>query len=194
MSKRQTIVYLHGFNSSPSSEKAQITQQFVRNQKSDFNVMVPALPPEPSAAIALVRKLINELGDEFAGLIGSSLGGYYSLFFCAELSCRAVLINPAITPYRLLSDYIGINENMYTGERYEVKAEHMEELQSFDRVKMVDPRLVYLVTQTSDEVLDASEASRALLGAKVWAEGGGDHSFIDYHRVLPSMMQFFASE
>lgn len=186
----QHIIYLHGFNSSPQSEKAQRTVAFFDG--SPFQVHVPALPPQPNQAISTVKHLINTLGEErLAGFIGSSLGGYFSLYLQSLYHVPAVLINPAVRPYELLQDYLGENTNMYTGERYNVEAHHMDELKALEIEVCPRNQKLYLLTQTGDEVLDYQQAVMKLNGIKMWVQYGGDHAFQNFGTVLPSMQSFF---
>lgn len=186
------MLYIHGFNSAPQSHKAQLTKAYFEAKSSEFEVHIAEFPPEPEKAIFTIKSLVSEIGEHcLAGFIGSSLGGYYSLYLHACFGKPSVLINPALRPYDLLEDYIGVNENMYTGERYEVTAEHMQQLRELDRSDLADASRLFLITQTGDEVLDYSDATTLLSRAKLWIDHGGDHAFVDYERVLPSIEHFF---
>jgi len=194
----KALLYLHGFNSSPASEKAQQTKRFFEYsgqasaKGSDFayKVVVPALPAEPAAAITMIDHLLES--ESVSGLIGSSLGGYYSLYMHAKHGLPAVLINPAVRPYELLSDYVGINTNMYTGEEYEVKPEHMDQLKALDvQAQSLDLTHLMLLTESADEVLPYQQAAEKLLGAKMYLTRGGDHSYVDFARRLPAIKYFF---
>ena len=194
------LIYLHGFNSSPQSEKAQLTTEFYHTHSAAFgqtiNVIVPALPPWPLAAISLVHDLIKQKGREnLLGFIGSSLGGFYSMYLQryysqADRTPKAILINPAIRPYDLLTQYLGENQNMYTGENYVVESSHMDDLTSLIVEPIKQPNLTMLLTQTDDEVLAFQEAVTRLSGVKMWVQFGGSHAFDDYALVLPSMLAF----
>ena len=185
----KSLLYLHGFNSSPASVKASQAQVYF-NQSQRYHLEVPALPPEPKQAITLLRDMI-ESGD-ISGVIGSSLGGYYSLFLHAEYELPAVLINPAVKPFELLTDYIGTNTNMYTGERYEVKAEHMQQLLELESSPdALDLSHLFLLSETDDEVLDYREAANKLVGAKMYLTRGGDHSYQSFASHLPAILSFF---
>lgn len=125
-------------------------------------------------------------------MIGSSLGGFYSLYLHVNYALPAVLINPAVRPYELLSDYIGINKNMYTGVEYEVKSEHMEQLLALD-VDRTSLKLsqLFLLTESEDETLNYQEAALKLLGAKMYLSRGGDHSYTSFTKHLPTIEHFF---
>jgi predicted esterase YcpF (UPF0227 family) len=198
----KTLIYLHGFNSSPESHKAQLTKRYFEKYCPELRLVIPKLSPEPSKAIVEVDGLIAALGsDALHGFIGSSLGGYYALhlmskYISGDSSLKTVLINPAVKPYDLLVDYLGENTNYYSGETYTVLPEHMEELRSLDlsesqKRQFVDPKHVFVLTQTLDEVLPYQQALDCLPRAKVWVQSGGDHAFCHYENVLPAIRNFF---
>ena len=192
------IVYLHGFNSSPQSEKARLTKGYFQAHCGQLiNVIVPALPPAPLEAIAYIHSLIEHNGrDNLLGFIGSSLGGFYSLylqrFYASSLvTPKAVLINPAVRPYNLLQDYLGENQNLYTGEKYIIEPEHMDDLSSLIVQPVLQPKLTFLLTQTADEVLNYQDAVSYLAGVSMWIQFGGSHAFDHYLNVLPGIRGFF---
>lgn len=194
------LIYLHGFNSSSQSEKAQLTSKFFKSHTKDYQqaitVIVPDLPPAPLEAMSLIHALVKEKGREnVLGFIGSSLGGFYSIYLQryyaqAGNTPKAVLINPAVRPYDLLTHYLGENKNMYTGVSYIVEPHHMDELKSLLTEPINKPSHTMLFTQTGDEVLDYQEAVSSLMNAKIWVQFGGSHAFDDYAFVLPSMLAF----
>ena len=200
----KTVIYLHGFNSSPQSHKAQLSKRYFSAYCPELHLEVPTLPPSPREAIAHVDQLIAEQGvQHIAGFIGSSLGGYYSLHLLAKYTSlspqgnrlKAVLINPALKPYDLLVDYLGKNTNYYSGETYTVLPSHMEALKALEldgeqKASLISPDNVFIVTQTGDEVLDYQQALRCLPSAKVWVQPSGDHAFCNFDAVLPSLQYF----
>lgn len=194
----KSVIYLHGFNSSPQSEKAKLTHAYL-TEHTEFLVHVPALTAAPLVAIASLHQLIEQVGvNNLAGFIGSSLGGFYSLYLQyyysqAGVQTKAVLINPAIRPYELLLDYLGENQNPYTGERYHVDHSHMAELQSLVVEPLKQPQQTLLLTQTHDEVLDYQQAVSFLDGSSMWIHYGGSHAFDGYQQVLPSIKSFLLS-
>ena len=194
----KSIIYLHGFNSSPQSEKATLTQAYL-SEHAGLSVHVPALTAAPLDAIASVHQLVEQIGvKHLAGFIGSSLGGFYSLYlqhYYSQVGVQAktVLINPAIRPYELLLDYLGENQNLYTGERYYVDHSHMAELQSLVVPPHNRPQQTLLLTQTHDEVLDYQQAVSFLDGSSMWIHYGGSHAFDNYRQVLPLIQSFLLS-
>lgn len=196
MLKKQYYIYLHGFNSSPKSRKAQQFAEYVKRYQSSNSVWIPELPFAPADAISLVSKLIEQIYTQESKdslnlvFIGSSLGGYYANYLAECYQCKAVLINPAITPYNLLQHYLGWNTNLYTGERYELSHEHIQELLDIDTPTASDWSRYLLLVQTGDETLDYREATKRFHQSPSLIVGGGDHSFQGFERVLPTIMAF----
>lgn len=185
----KSLLYLHGFNSSPASQKAAAAHSYF-SQSNRYSLEVPALPIEPQHAISLLSEIIEQ--GNVSGVIGSSLGGYYSLFLHVKYNLPAVLINPAAKPYELLTDYIGTNTNMYTGEEYEVKGVHMQQLLEIDvAADAFDLTRLFLLSETDDEVLNYREAAVKLSGAKMYLTRGGDHSYQAFASHLPAIQSFF---
>src|SRR5271169_2578759 len=96
-----TIVYLHGFRSSPQSIKAQLFARAIGTLPAEERprFVVPALAHDPRRA---VEHLAAWIGREFGAaaaaltLVGSSLGGFYATHLAERFGVRAVLINPAL--------------------------------------------------------------------------------------------------
>lgn len=184
------ILYLHGFHSGPGSEKARlICEHFARKGRAS-EILAPQLPVHPADATRLILELARPYPANGLCLIGSSLGGYYSLYAAQVLGCRAVLINPAIRPYELLEDYLGWQTHPYTGERYEIRPEHLHDLQDLDVERIGDPSRFWLLTQTGDEVLDYRQGVEKLKGARQTVIEGGDHAFVDFADWLPAIERF----
>jgi len=195
--KKQNILYIHGFNSSPLSMKAEQTREFLAKNYPHIGFYCPQLAVTPNVAIKQLEKLIdNDIkdGDQWF-LMGSSLGGYFSSYLSEKYNIPAVLINPAIKPYELLEDYIGEQINPYTQEVYQVDIEHIHELKNIEQKapKKDDIRKNnYLVmVQTGDEVLDYQQAIEKYQHCQIRIEKGGDHSFIGFEQVLPKVADFF---
>src|SRR5690606_2161276 len=185
------VVYLHGFNSSPDSRKAQVLRDWVKVNRPELEVEVPALPYSPQAAAQLLDQLAHRLGARWVGCIGSSLGGYYATWLASRYQIPAALINPAVRPYELLTDYLGENTNLYTGERYLLTGHHMQELLDLDVAEITRPELFFLLLQTADETLDCRQAASKFAQARGWIEGGGNHEFSGFERTLPAVFEFF---
>lgn len=192
MSKRPSLLlYIHGFNSSPLSHKAQVMSEYCKSHRPDIKVVVPKLPSFPAQAAQHLLDVVNQYKDDYQiGLVGSSLGGYLSTWLNAKFSFRAVLVNPAVKPYELLASFLGEQENPYTQERYVLDESHIQELITLDVPELKSPQDFWLLQQTEDEVLDYRQAVEKYANSKQTVETGGDHSFIDFERYPAQIIKF----
>lgn len=192
----KNILYIHGFNSSPLSVKAEQTREYFLQNFSDINFYCPQLTSNPKGAIHQLEQIIqsSEVDSSWC-LMGSSLGGYFASYLSEKYNFPCVLINPTIKPFELLKDYFGEQVNPYTEEVYQVTREHMIELKE---IESKSPSLNeqqknnYLVmVQTDDEVLNYQEAVEKYQHCRLVVEQGGDHSFVDFEKHLPKIADFF---
>ena len=203
----QHILYLHGFNSSPLSEKAELTRLYLAEHYPEVTFHCPQIANNPKAAITQLERLIVEqnLMKEFFSpapvnsdeeekiswhFIGSSLGGYFATYLSEKYKAPATLINPAVKPYELLTDYLGEQVNPYTQEVYQVTADYINDLQALEQ-NVLTKNNYLLMVQTGDEVLDYQQAVTKYQQAKIIQQQGGDHSFVDYEKMLPTIVNFF---
>ncbi|TMH44888.1 MAG: esterase [Betaproteobacteria bacterium] len=180
------IVYLHGFNSSPQSHKAQLLEQYMTERGLDREFICPALPPSPRDAVRLIR---NAIGEEPACYVGSSLGGFYATYLVETQGGKAVLINPAIEPHVGLSAYLGPQKNLYTGESYVLTSSHLAQWREL-YVPRVTPQRYLLLVETGDEVLDYRRAVERYAGAAQRVIAGGDHSLRSFPEHLAEILRF----
>ena len=88
------ILYLHGFNSAPSSHKARTMQRYMAARGMDGLFRCPALPHDPREAVPLIAAELDRAPG--ATLVGSSLGGFYATWFAEQRGLRAVLVQPSV--------------------------------------------------------------------------------------------------
>lgn len=189
---KMLLLYLHGFNSSPQSVKAQQISQWFQKYHPNIKLAVPHLAPYPTQAWQQIEAIIAEYGEYQIGVVGSSLGGYLATRVSQQLNCPAVLINPAVKPYELLVAYLGDNSNLYTGDSYTLVPEHIDELRALDCVQLTHPEMLWALLQTDDEVLDYRQAVEKYQASKVTVEQGGDHSFVNFERHFNDIVTFLA--
>jgi len=188
-----TLLYLHGFNSSPDSKKAQQTRQWFEHNAPEIEFVCPSLPPYADAAISLLEKLINERRPDQVYLIGSSMGGFFATCLAEKYSLNAVVVNPAVSPGRGLQDWLGENSNYHTGEKWLFERRHIDEYRRLDPLEIKHKNNYLVLLQSGDEVLDYRDAQQRYSGCKIILESGGDHSFIDYDQHLKNIHQFLVS-
>ncbi len=186
------LLYIHGFNSSPKSEKGVLTANFLASQFPGVRLLQPQLPSDIDEAAKLLADLTQEAceRDEPLRFIGSSLGGFYATWLAETFGGKAALINPAVSPYDLFEEFLGPQHNPYTDEHYQVLPEHREALKSYDVEAIANPDRFFVLLQTGDEVLDYRLALDKYHCCRMLIEPGGDHSFVGFERQLPDIAAF----
>jgi len=183
------ILYLHGFNSSPQSTKAQYLRRYLEERGRGEEFACPQLPHRPSLAVAAAEAEIARARRGSVTLVGSSLGGFYATWLAERHDLRAVLINPATDPHAGLRAYLGPQQPYHGGEPYELTEQHLRELQALD-VDQVQAERYLLLVETGDEVLDYRVAVRRYVGAKQIVVQGGDHSLASFPDHIPLILSF----
>jgi predicted esterase YcpF (UPF0227 family) len=203
------LVYLHGFLSSPQSVKAQQSVSFVKKNFPSLHLHVPQLPGNVNKAVTIIDNLVATLPSNKTGFIGSSMGGFLATYCVEKYSIqnqevglakgtkgkqtsypRAVLINPAVTPFDLLHDYLGQHINPYTNEVFNILPQHITRLRQLYVNKLIDPSRYKVLLQTGDETLDYKLAANKYASCDLVVEKGGDHSFVGYEAHLPRIFGF----
>ncbi|HEY0290478.1 MAG TPA: YqiA/YcfP family alpha/beta fold hydrolase [Pseudomonas sp.] len=189
-----TLLYIHGLNSSALSKKATQLTALMQRLGLGEQLRVPELHHHPRQAIAQLEGAISELGRPL--LVGSSLGGYYATHLAERYGLKAVLINPAVNPHQLFDGFLGIQENLYTGERWELTPDHVQALAELEVPAPQDPLRIQVWLQTADETLDYRRAQAFYRACALRIEAGGDHGFQGFAAKLPSLLSFagFAPE
>jgi len=187
------LIYLHGFNSSPASHKAQVMKAHLEGRGFAHLYACPALPDTPREAIGAIEAVLAQhpaaRDPQTVTFLGSSLGGFYATYLAERLRCRAVLINPAITPHIGLAAYLGTQKNLHTGEPYELTRAHLEGWREL-LVERIDPERYLLLLETGDEVLDWREAARKYEGARMVIRQGGDHTLQSFPEHIGRVLAF----
>jgi len=189
---RTTLVYLHGFNSSPDGAKSSIIAAAIGQLADPPRLWRPQLDHRPAKAVGDVGDWIARNARDIATLtlVGSSLGGFYAIGLAERFGARAVLINPAIHPERSLAAYAGLQVNPYTGETYELDEEHFGQLRALAVDRITRPDRYLLLQRSGDELLDWREAVEYCAGAWQHVIGGGDHGWEDFASEVPTLLEF----
>ena len=184
------LIYIHGFNSSPRSQKAQEVGAYVQHQAPAIELAVPRLASYPLASYRQLQQLVESHLPRPTALIGSSLGGFMATALAQQYGLRAVLVNPAVRPYLLISAYLGHNENPYTGEQFFLNDGHMDELRQLEVTSITHPERLLVMVQTGDETLDYREAVSYYQHCPQVVEQGGSHRFDNFVNHLPDVFNF----
>ena len=187
---KNVLIYLHGFNSSPQSTKAQLVTKFVSQHYPAVELVMPQLLNSPLATWQQIDKLVKRYQGQHIAFIGSSLGGFYATLMANGLGAKAVLINPAVKPHLLMELLLGEQLNPYTGQRYVITADHQEQLRKLDLKQLKQSENYWLLLQQADETLDYRDALRFYNGARITLEPMGDHGFAGFERYLNAIVEY----
>lgn len=186
----ETLLYIHGFDSTPDSFKGQALRRYLQDVHPNIDYVAPQLGNDPNLAIAQLSSII-EAAKGSVSLVGSSLGGFYALVLAQRFSLRAALVNPAIYPNVSVQGLLGWNTHSYTGERFELTAQHVSDLECLQVEPQAHEYQNYLLMlQSGDETLDFLQASQRFSAMRCIIEYGGDHSFVGFDRWLPELTKF----
>ena len=184
------IIYVHGFASSGFGSKPQKFREYFEEE-----IITISLPTIPNLAIDTLEQIIEfSLNkDEDVFLIGSSLGGFYSLYLANKYDLKAVLINPAVNPCSTLHRYEGVEfvTNYYDNSRFEFTTNHIKSLKNYEVDYIKNPQNFVTLLQEEDEVLDFNDAATKLKDTELIIEEGGSHSFDGIERYFRKISGFF---
>jgi len=130
------IIYIHGFGGSGNGSKAKLFREYFKSNNKNF--IAPSLSYVPNLAISTLKELIESYNEDVY-LIGSSLGGYYSIYLTTVLSDivkKTILINPAVNPIATLNRAIGKSENFYDNSYYEWNQNHLKMLEEYKKTDL----------------------------------------------------------
>ena len=184
------IVYIHGFNSSPSSHKSNELRERLKSLGRECEFSCPSLPHLPGEAMALLEQQVSAIPAHKVTLVGSSLGGFYATCLTEKFGMRSVLVNPAITPHEGLRSYVGLQKNIYSGEEYRLTEEHLAQLA---RLHIANPARMdryLLIHTTGDELLDWRVAVDHYPGCRQVIVQGSDHGFKQFGDYIGIVLEF----
>ena len=192
---RATLVYLHGFNSSPQTVKGRklaAAAAAATAMDAATQVHIPMLHHRPAVAMRDVCAWVGANIAEHAALtfVGSSLGGYYATWLAERFGARAVLINPAVRPATALVAHVGPQRNLHTGEAWELTPAHFAELEALAIPSLTRMDRYFLLMRSGDELIDWREAVARYAGAWQYVAGGGNHGWEDIDDEIPSVLRF----
>lgn len=185
-----TLIYLHGFRSSPHSAKAQ--QLAARAAERSRVCLCPQLPVAADEAVALVAALI-EASTAPVTLVGSSLGACYATWLgerYPDQVAALVLVNPAIVGKLKLERYLGTQTHFHSGEAFEFTRQHIAQLRALDVAQQAHPERIWLLLESGDQTLDYREALARYPHARQTVLEGGNHSFSRWVDYLDEVIDF----
>ena len=178
-------IYIHGFGGSGEGVKARLFREYFKSINKPF--IAPSLSYVPELAISTLEELIESYSN--VTLIGSSLGGYYSIYLSQKYNIRAALLNPSIHPAITLKNSIGDAPNFYDESSFKWSEAHIDMLQKL-KTKVTNQELIMLLVQKGDNLLDYKEAVNYLPNSHMIVEDGGSHSFDGIENQFKNIVEF----
>ena len=181
-------IYIHGFGSSGQGGKAVQFREYFSGIGEPF--IAPSLSYVPELAMSTLEELIASYDD--VTLVGSSLGGFYSIYLANKYNLKCVLINPAVQSSKTLKravDLVGLAKNYYDDSSFSWNESHLEMLKKYtvDDLKQGE---YLLLLQKGDDVLDYREALAKIPDATLVLEEGGTHPFEGVERHFTLIRSF----
>lgn len=147
-----TILYIHGFNSAGTGAKA----ESLRKMYPKWKVLTPTFNYKD------LKATLKQLNSQFITnridvVIGTSMGGFLSLYGAAKHHTGCIAINPVTQPSVTLAKHIGENRNFVTKERYiltekDLKSYMEFEKKEFSKIEPEDKSTIFLLSE-DDEML-----------------------------------------
>jgi predicted esterase YcpF (UPF0227 family) len=185
------LLYLHGFRSSPASNKARMTAAALASRHPGVTWLCPALPPSPRQAMDEVLQAVANWPLDSMAVMGSSLGGFYATWLAERFGCKAVLFNPAVKPARDLAAQMGEQTLWHDPEQhFTFDQSHVDELKAQELARISQPERYFAVIAKGDEVLDWREMVDHYPGASIKLLPAGDHALSDFDHHLDQALAF----
>ena len=186
----RTILYFHGFKSSSDSGKAQEFKKFIENKTSQTKIIIPDLADDFKEANKQIEDLISKNAPNIL-FMGSSLGGYYALYFAQLYKTKSVVINPAIPPLKDFEIHLGKNENYATGNKFTISKNDISYIRSLHHKTILDPSNHLIILESGDEILDYIETVSYFKGSSMDIFYGGNHSYTSIEEKFIKIKYFF---
>ena len=178
---KKKILYIHGFCSSAQTATVGRLREVFQDTCEVHAIDVNHHPVE---SIKRVEQYVAEHGIDL--LLGTSLGGYYTL--CAHVPCPKVAVNPATNPEVMLNHPEMFGHLRYFNPRqdgnwyFDFGPEHLQE---FHGIPFDITRDTYILCSDHDELLgDNRDACRALVTPERFRETSQVG-----HRMNPSLTE-----
>lgn len=186
-----TLLYIHGFLSSPLSFKAQQVRDYCEQMRPDWRYLCPQLEPYPQACAEALHQIASDTEGPLY-IIGSSMGGFWATWLAEQFTCRAVLVNPAVNVLDLFPAYLNKPlKNYHHEEIYRMSEADLNTMAEYCIDRPSHPSRLWLMVQEGDETLDYRLAVEKYQACRQTVEPLGDHSFQHFDRHLDAIMTFF---
>ena len=101
------ICYIHGFLSGSAAVKSTILKNYIKESRPDLTFSAPDFPDTPKEAHDALIAYFEDLTKKYPeiGLVGSSMGGFFSTLLSGVFGFRSVLLNSLRSSSGLFSKF-----------------------------------------------------------------------------------------
>lgn len=191
-----TLLYIHGFLSSPASTKV-VCLKKAAAERGDLTIIAPDLNCPPLEADRRIEALFEQYDLTGAVVIGSSLGGFYAARTAARHGLRSILINPCLSPWERVPEWVGRRQVYGTDRELDVLPSFADDFLALAQAQAPQPDTggrTLAVLSTCDEVLDPVKTREACRGAREMILPGEDHRVSGFEKILPALLAFATSD
>ncbi|WP_106478675.1 YqiA/YcfP family alpha/beta fold hydrolase [Phytohalomonas tamaricis] len=183
------VLFLHGFNSHPTSHKAMMTRRACEQALPQPCFSAPFLGHCPREALQTAEQALTELTGRTL-IVGSSMGGFLATCLAERYDVAAIaLINPAVRPSRIAAEMVGsAHENPFTGEQFVIEAHFEDDLKCLECHVPRMPERYLVLLSTQDETLDCRDAFALYRGSRFLISPGDDHGLSQYPAFVPAVL------
>lgn len=141
----KNILYLHGFASAGNNG----TATHLRNMlyEHGFSVISPDIPPMPAEAMAMLRKIVDEIQPIL--IIGTSMGAFYGE---QTHGIPRILVNPSFHMARLLT-FKGMGKREYRNKREDGAKDFKVDKEMIAQFKEVEKNSFQQITPQEKELV-----------------------------------------
>lgn len=186
-----TTIYLHGFLSSPNSNKGRLLKR--SHESAGIQFIAPELYLQPNEVQSLLKKIVSE-AEKPVNVIGSSLGGLYAAWAAENLNInRVVLLNPALGNWGPVDSepgwypIEGSEKKMYVGPSF------LEKVIEMLPATLTCPERYLGVFGQKDETLDWKVGASKFNETNQIILAQADHRLSNFGPLVPIIMSFLAN-
>lgn len=180
------ILFIHGLGSCGWGGKSLA----LRRHFGVDRVIAPDLPFDPDEVIDKLNDLMERY--PIAGLVGSSLGGFFATSLNRDKCLPCVLINPVVNPHQKLAEHAGWHQRWCDDMPFLVDSGYLETLRNLQRDRLGNTERYLVLLQTGDEVLDYREAADFYRRQTLDITAGGSHRFVGFDQYLSTIADWMA--
>lgn len=147
------FAYIHGFNSDKNSRSYKDVKALLQHIGNVYDFYYNYRQEAKFAYQEIEEKLLAAYQENpNLTLIGSSLGGFFTLHFAGKYALPCVAFNPVTYPHEQLAPFTGKNYNFYTNEEWDFTKELLLSYKEFPLT--TDMKYTpTIVLGTNDEVI-----------------------------------------